>query len=71
MIFMDFGPKKHLGRIFSMQNISNPPAAGTLTPAREGAPCSASHENRSIPVISPPQGENTPGPREEGSPAKP
>ena len=43
-----------------MQNISNPPAAGTLTPALEGAPCSASHENRSIPVISPPQGENTP-----------
>ena len=54
-----------------MQNISNPPAAGTLTPALKGAPCSASHENRSIPVISPPQGENTPGPREEGSPSKP
>ena len=54
-----------------MQNIPNPPAAGTLTPALEGAPCSASHENRNISVISPPQGERAPGAREEGSPSKP
>ncbi|MFR7687910.1 hypothetical protein [Evtepia gabavorous] len=45
-----------------MQNISNP-RPPHLTPALEGAPCSASHENRSIPSFRRPRGRHL-GPRE-------
>lgn len=54
-----------------MQNILKPSVSGSVTPDLEGAPSSASHENRNIPVISPSQ-ENIPSASgKEGSPSKP
>ena len=55
MIFMDFVHENHIGRNFSMQNTLKPSHSGSAVPELEGAPCSVSHENRMIPVISSPQ----------------
>ena len=38
-----------------MQNTLKPSHSGSAVPDLEGAPCSVSHENRMIPVISSPQ----------------
>lgn len=71
MIFREFPHKKHLERIFSMQNNPKPSVSGSLTPDLEGAPSSASHENRSIPVILPTQDPASLVPGKEASPSKP
>ncbi len=54
-----------------MQNILNPSVSGSLTPDLEGAPSSASHENRNIPVILPPQEKIPRASGKEASPSKP
>ena len=54
-----------------MQNNPKPSVSGSLTPDLEGAPSSASHENRSIPVILPTQDPASLAPGKEASPSKP
>jgi hypothetical protein len=49
-----------------MQNTLKPSHSGSSVPELEGAPCSVSHENRIIPVISSSQSGGAGGGRKEG-----